>query len=222
MSRRLEEATEEALLSGGRAGLRAVQDAGFDEELRDRLLDKLASAQFRSEHSGAFSAAGLGPGADGSGRIPQTAGSGTRDVATAKPWTGEEATEDAVLRMLDDAHAQLRPGLRGKPRIPTPSSGSARPGPVDLRFRREPRVSAGRKAASARDKATTYAGMGWKEAEDRGLTPEEREAMRKEFKERFTPGARAMPNTVSGLAALANERYVASLEIDTHIQSYIR
>jgi hypothetical protein len=30
--------------------------------------------------------------------------------------------------------------------------------------------------------------------------------MRKELKERFTPGARAMPNSIRGLAALANER----------------
>jgi hypothetical protein len=38
------------------------------------------------------------------------------------------------------------------------------------------------------------------------LNEEEREAMRREFKERFAPAARAMPNTVTGLAALANER----------------
>jgi hypothetical protein len=38
------------------------------------------------------------------------------------------------------------------------------------------------------------------------MTDKEREDMRKELKERFTPGARAMPNSIRGLAALANER----------------
>lgn len=38
------------------------------------------------------------------------------------------------------------------------------------------------------------------------MSEEEREAVKREFRERFAPGARAMPNTVSGLAALANER----------------
>jgi len=39
-----------------------------------------------------------------------------------------------------------------------------------------------------------------------GLTQEEREEYKKELRERFTPGARAMPNTLTGLASLANER----------------
>ncbi|KAH8881184.1 hypothetical protein GQ53DRAFT_832538 [Thozetella sp. PMI_491] len=196
MARRLEEATEEALLSGGRAGRRAVEDAGFSEELKDKLLSKLADAQFRTDNAEAFSEAGL------SSRVPHSAGQGTRDIASAQPWTGEEAPADAILRMLNDAHKPLAPELRGKARVP-----EVTPRVVDMRLRRDPMLTPGQKAASARDRASVYAGMGLNEKQaTNGLTPEEKEAMRQEFRERFSPGARAMPNTVSGLAALANER----------------
>ncbi|KAL2265847.1 hypothetical protein VTJ83DRAFT_6947 [Remersonia thermophila] len=189
MERRLQEATEEALLTGGRAGRRAIEEAGFSEELKARLLDKVAGAQFNHEHSAALAQAGI------TSRIPESAGAGTRATATAAPWTGEESTHDAVLRMLDDAKKPLPPDLRG------PSKASAPP--VDLRLRREPSRSAGHRAAGARERAQAYAGMALK---DKGLTDEEREAMRREFRERFSPGARSLPNTISGLAALANER----------------
>ncbi|KAK3936608.1 hypothetical protein QBC46DRAFT_394618 [Diplogelasinospora grovesii] len=193
LSRRLEAATEEALLSGGRAGRRSVlEDAGFSEELKSKLLNKLADAQFRNDNISAFSEAGI------SSKIPEAAGQGTRSTASAQPWTGEESTQDAVLRMLTDAQKPLAPGLRGKAKIPTPQ-------PVDMRFQRDPAMSAGQRAASARDKAATYASMGIKGSEV-GLSQEEREAMRREFRDRFRPEARAMPNTISGLAALANER----------------
>lgn len=191
MSRRLEEATEAALLTGGRAGARAVEDAGFSEELKARLLSRLSDA--RADNASAISAAGFpAAGAQSSG-IPGLSTPG-------QPWTGEEPTADAVLRMLEDAHRPLRPDLRGKSRIPTPRSG-----PVDMRIRRAPKVSPGTKAATARDMAAAYAGMGLKE--DKGISEEEREAFRKEFKERFSPGARSMPNSITGLAALANERW---------------
>ncbi|KXX76422.1 hypothetical protein MMYC01_206803 [Madurella mycetomatis] len=190
MARRLEQATEDALLTGGRAGRRAIEEAGFDEELKAKLLDKVASAKFNAEHSPALSQAGI------TSRIPDSAGLGTRTIASSRAWEGEETTEDAVLRMLDDAKKPLAPGLRGKPRMPDLK-------PVDMRLRREVPVSLWQRAAGARDKAHVYAGMGMK---DSGLSEEEREAVKREFRERFTPGARAMPNTVSGLAALANER----------------
>jgi len=101
-----------------------------------------------------------------------------------------------VLRMLSDARKPLAPGQRGKPVIPSPV--------MDMRLRREQAVSAGHRAASARDKAQAYAGMGIKEV---GLSEKERESMKREFRERFQPAARAMPNTMTGLAALANERW---------------
>lgn len=188
MARRLEEATEEALLTGGRAGRRAVEDAGFSEELKERLFAKVKDAEFRSEHAAAFAEAGM----------PSAAGAGTRLTATSQPWTGTETTEDAVLRMLNDAHKPLKRELRGRPKLPDLQ-------PVDMRIKQEPKLNAGRRAASARDKASMYAGMGMKELEE-GLNEDEREALRKEFRDRFRPAARAMPNTLTGLASLANER----------------
>ncbi|KAK0706131.1 hypothetical protein B0T26DRAFT_655778 [Lasiosphaeria miniovina] len=192
MSRRLQEATEEALLTGGRAGRRAVEDAGFSHELKAKLLEKLADAQFRTEHLAAFTEAGI------TGDVPEAAGHGTRALASAQPWTGEETPEDAVLRMLDDARKPLAPKLRGKPKIPSPVT-------VDMRLRPAQRLSPGQRAASARDKAQTYTGMGLGK-DGIGLSNKEREAFRKEYRERFALGARAMPNTITGLAALANER----------------
>jgi hypothetical protein len=187
MARRLEEATEEALFSGGRAGRRAVEDAGFSDELKERLLAKVQDAQFRSEFSSAFAEAGM----------PTSAGQGTRLTAASQPWTGEETAEDAVLRMLNDAHKPLKPGLRGPAKLPNLQ-------PVDMRLRRDT-TTPGQRAASAREKAAAYTGMGLKETE-KSLSDKEREAMRKEFRDRFRPAARAMPTTLTGLASLANER----------------
>ncbi|KAI1498072.1 hypothetical protein F5X99DRAFT_341960 [Biscogniauxia marginata] len=188
MARRLEEATEEALLAGGRAGRRAVEDAGFSEELKERLFAKVKEAEFRSEHAAAFAEAGL----------PSSSSQGTRLNATSRPWTGDETTEDAVLRMLSDAHKPLSRELRGRPKMPDLQ-------PVDMRMRKEPKMSAGHRVATARDKASVYAGLGMKEIEE-GLSKDEKEAWRKEFRDRFQPAARALPNTLSGLASLANER----------------
>ena len=56
MSRRLEEMTEETVSQGGRSAKRAVEDAGFSEELKMRLQARLEDSQFRSEHPAAFAA----------------------------------------------------------------------------------------------------------------------------------------------------------------------
>ncbi|KAI0466320.1 hypothetical protein F4859DRAFT_303845 [Xylaria cf. heliscus] len=188
LARRLQEATEEVLLTGGRAGRRAVEDAGFSEELKERLLAKVKDAQFRSEHAAAFVEASM----------PASAGEGTRITATSRPWTGQETTEDAVLRMLTDAHKPLKRELRGRTRISDLQ-------PVDMRMRQQAKSNPGHRAANARDKASMYAGLAMKESAA-GLSEEERTALREEFRERFQPGARAMPNTLTGLASLANER----------------
>ncbi|OTA99241.1 hypothetical protein M426DRAFT_47296, partial [Hypoxylon sp. CI-4A] len=188
MARRLEEATEEALFTGGRAGRRAVEEAGFSDELKERLFAKVKDAQFRSEHAAAFAEAGM----------PSAAGVGTRLTATSQPWTGTESTEDSVLRMLNDAHKPLNRELRGKPRMPDLK-------PVDMRFNQEPKMNPGRRAANARDKASIYSGMGIKESES-GLSEKEREELREQLRDRFRPAARALPNTLTGLASLANER----------------
>ncbi|KAK3343677.1 hypothetical protein B0T25DRAFT_463344 [Lasiosphaeria hispida] len=171
MSRRLEQATEEALSS--RAGRRALESAGFSDDLKNRLLSKIAAANISTPTP----------------PLPDAPGPGTRQHAAARPWTGEEPPADAVLRMLHDARKPLAPGLRGKAKLPEVV--------VDMRMRgRGGGESPGRRVASARDKAQAYAGMG----------EGEREARRRELRERLEPAARAMPNTITGLAALANER----------------
>ncbi|KAM0513132.1 hypothetical protein ACHAPE_008170 [Trichoderma viride] len=184
MTRRLQEATEEALFSGGSAGRRAVQDAGFSEELKERLLSKIADAKFQHDHSSVLNAKDLS----------STAGEGTRHIAAAAPWTGEEDAADTVLRMLDDAKKPLKPEFRG----------TFQPPVVDPRIRRAPAVHPRQRVVNARERASVYTGMGLKE--DQGLSDKEKEEMRKEFRSRFEPTARVMPATPSGLTALANEQ----------------
>lgn len=183
MSRRLAEATEDALLEGGRAGRRAVEDAGFSEDLKAKLLEKVEAHKFRSENATAFAQAGLS----------SSVGKGSQDIASSQAWTGQEAAEDTMLRMLDDARKPLKPGLRGPSKIPSPV--------IDLRLKRTPKQRPADRLANARDKTSIYA-----IAKDTQMSDKEREDMRQELKERFTPGARAMPNSLRGLAALANER----------------
>lgn len=188
MARRLEEATDEALFTGGAAGRRAIEEAGFSEELKEKLLDKVKTAQFQKKYAGAFATAEM----SSSSSRPSGA------FHPSDPWTGAESQSDAVLRMLDDARKPLKKELRGKYKIPNP---------VDLRPRATRRVSASQRAADARDKAGMYADMGMKE--ERGAQDqidEEREERRRALRERFEPNARAVPATVSGLAALANQR----------------
>ncbi|KAK2074190.1 hypothetical protein P8C59_008414 [Phyllachora maydis] len=138
LARRLEDATEDALLAGGRAGRRAVlEDAGFGAELKARMLRRLADAP---------------------------------------PWPGGRGEEAAVLR--------------GMPAAKAPRGGG--------------RVGPGWKVAGARDRAAAYPAL--RRREVAGLSEEERQAMKREWRERFTAGARAVPNSITGLAALANER----------------
>ncbi|APA09681.1 hypothetical protein SS1G_06147 [Sclerotinia sclerotiorum 1980 UF-70] len=183
MSRRLAEATEDALLEGGRAGRKAVEEAGFSEELKARLLERVEASKFKAENASAFTEASL----------VSNLGRGSRDIATAQAWTGQEATEDTVLRILNDARKPLNSALRGPGKIPSPV--------VDLRLKGQAKQRPGQRLANARDKTSIYA-----ISKDGQMSEQEREEMRKELKERFTPGARAMPNSIRGLAALANER----------------
>lgn len=189
MTRRLQEATEEALLTGGKAGRRAVEDAGFSDELKTKLLDKIAGANFRNEHAGAFAQSTLS----------SAAGEGTRGAAPAQPWVGDGSTPDAVLRMLDDAKKPPKPEFRGKFELPS----------VDMRLKRSAAVTPGRRVAAARDKASRYTGMDMKQ--NQGLSDAEKEEMKREFRDRFQPEARAVPATISGLTALANERIESAI-----------
>ena len=98
--------------------------------------------------------------------------------------------------MLNDAHKHLQ-GTR-PPKIPTPR---AMPSSVDMRMKNAVKKSQSERLANARDRTSVYA-----LSQDPTLSENEREQMRKTLKERFTAGARPMPGSVQGLAALANER----------------
>ncbi|KAG7110606.1 hypothetical protein HYQ44_010996 [Verticillium longisporum] len=201
LSRRLEQATEEAL-TGSTAGFRAVAtEAGFSPALKDRLFEKVQAATFQDAHAAAFAEAGL---TAREGTVPAASAA----ASAATPWTGTETPHDAVLRMLDDAHRPLPVGARGTYRIPQP---------VALPRRRAP-VKASVRAAHAREMAGAYIDLKTRSGGGGGGTSsgsagpaaaaseEEREAFREEMRRRFEPVARAVPATVSGLAALANWR----------------
>lgn len=72
---------------------------------------------------------------------------------------------------------------------------------VDMRMKKAVQKSGADRLANARDRTSVYA-----LSQDPSLSGKERENMRKVLKERFTAGARPMPGSVQGLAALANER----------------
>lgn len=122
--------------------------------------------------------------------LQSSAGKGTRDQVAAQPWAGNESLHDSALRMLDDSKKRIRvPGTRSPPRN------------VNLKPQPKKKTSTGQRLANARDKTSIYA-----LAQQVDMTEEEREKMRKELKERFSPAARPMPTTLQGLTSLANER----------------
>ncbi|KAF2400751.1 hypothetical protein EJ06DRAFT_537646 [Trichodelitschia bisporula] len=184
MARRLEQMSHDSLESSPRSAQKVVEEAGFSEDLRRQLEERIAGAKFKSEHASAIALS----------RLPSGAGARTRDIAGARPWTGTEAIEDTALRMLTDAHKPLR----GPSKIPTPIIRL--PSKVDT-GRSQSGAVAGDRLATARDRSTMYAAL--KEA---GLSEIEREQFAREMKERFSPGARTMPATMRGLENLANQR----------------
>lgn len=117
-----------------------------------------------------------------------SAGQGTRDTAISPAWTGTESLHDSALRMLDDASKPIRTPYK----IPQP---------VNLKPAPKPKLSAGERLASAKDRTSTYT-----LSQSPGFSEEEREAMRREMREKLTPGAHAMPMSIQGLTSLANER----------------
>lgn len=186
MSRRLSEMSEESVETGGRSAAKAVQEAGFSEELKRALGEKIAHANFVNENPQAIAQASM----------PANAGKEARDIAGAKPWTGTESIPDAAFRMLTDAHKPIRapprlPGKRGPPK----KVDTGRPS------KKSSGAAAGSRIANARDKSSVY-----EFSKDAALSEQEREKLRREMKERFSPHARSVPATIQGLAALANER----------------
>jgi len=59
MSRRLEEMTEKSVEQGGRSAQKAVEEAGFSEELKQRLEARIADDKFKAENSVAFAQVNL-------------------------------------------------------------------------------------------------------------------------------------------------------------------
>ena len=59
MSRRLSEMTEESMETGGRSAQKAIKEAGFSEDLKRELEEKIARSSFRAENQQAFSIAEL-------------------------------------------------------------------------------------------------------------------------------------------------------------------
>lgn len=185
MSRRLQEMTEENLQTGGRSARKAVEEGGFEfsESLKRELEEKIANATFRSDNASAFAQADM----------PTNAGKFERELAAARPWSGTESVEDASLRMLNDAHRPMRGSQRTTARIPK-KVDTGRPS-------KKPNV--GVKIADAKERSSRYS---YANEEAEGLTEEEREKFRREMKARFQPGAGSVPASLSGIAALANER----------------
>lgn len=183
MTRRLAAMTETSLEEGGRSAQKAIEESGFDEDLKQELLNRIAGASIQSQHPSAFAQANM----------PSSAGKGTRDIAAAAPWQGKESLEDAALRMLNDS---VKP-MRIPTKIPSPRTV---PRKIDT-GRPKSSPSSGARLANARDRSSVYS-----YTKDNSLSEKEREQMRKDLKERFTPGARPMPTSLQGLASLANER----------------
>ncbi|RPB23327.1 hypothetical protein L211DRAFT_786961 [Terfezia boudieri ATCC MYA-4762] len=186
LSRRLAEFTEEALNENPRFMKAAVASGEFDfnAELKQKLQDRIACADFKSANAQALSVENL----------PAYAGKGTRDIAIAKPWAGEESHEDAVLRMLVDAHKPLRGDLARRPK--TSSVGAN----IDLRPTPKVNRNPPLRLAYARDVSNEYA-----LAKGLGLSDEERQQQSSVFRERFTLAGRPVAS-IQALTSLADQR----------------
>ncbi|KAK6382879.1 hypothetical protein LTS17_003549 [Exophiala oligosperma] len=181
MSRRLADMAEETMDTGSKSDRKLMKEAGFSEELKAQLEQRIAQTSFDAENQQAISQV----------TMPTSAGKGTRDMAAAEPWTGSENLHDAALRMLDDSHKRLRTPNR------LPSLGVK----VNLRPAPKPKLSAADRLANARDRTSRYS-----ISQQDDMSEDEREKYRKELKDRFSPGARPMPTSLQGLTSLANER----------------
>ncbi|KAJ5363990.1 uncharacterized protein N7496_009703 [Penicillium cataractarum] len=178
MARRLSQMTEDAILEGGRSARRNIEHAGFSEELKRQLEERVKAASFKSEYAAAHSILNM----------PASAGQGTREIAAAPAWTGTESFQDTALRMLDDASKPMRTPYK----IPQP---------VNLQPAAKPRHSPGTRLASAKERTSKYT-----LSQDASLSDDQRAAMRREMKEKLMPGAHSMPISIQGLSSLANER----------------
>jgi hypothetical protein len=133
MVRRLSQMTETALETGGKSARQAVNEAQFDEQLRRRLQDRIASANIRSEHPSAYAKV----------EAPTSAGPGAQEIAGSRAWSGTETVDDTARRMLEDSHKQV-PSIRVR-NPPTRAQIS--------------KASIGSRIESAIDQSTTYTAL---------------------------------------------------------------
>ncbi|KAK9464065.1 uncharacterized protein V1516DRAFT_100104 [Lipomyces oligophaga] len=163
-----------------------------EQEIRD-IQERLASRTYKADHVQALAVSTL----------PRAASKHTRDIAYSRPWTGTESTQDAVLRMLVDVNKPLRvPG--GGPRRPpiSGSNGNVIPMPTMAKS-----LPASVRIAEAREKTLEYslARNVEKTSKSSAAPPERDPEFSKIYGERFK-SPRAMPGTLHGLRALADER----------------
>lgn len=59
MARRLSEMTEDALMEGGRSAQKNIQEAGFSEDLKEKVLERVAASTFKSDYAAAHSIADM-------------------------------------------------------------------------------------------------------------------------------------------------------------------
>lgn len=55
MARRLSEMTEDALMEGGRSAQKNIQEAGFSEDLKAKLAERVAASTFKNDYAAAHS-----------------------------------------------------------------------------------------------------------------------------------------------------------------------
>ena len=163
MTRRLQSLAEEA--KGIPSHFNSVPESTITDLDILKLQDRIAQASFDASY----------PRAQAQHDLPKTADKLTRQIAADQPWTGEESTPDAVLRMLTDVHKPLKIPARKPSLSQLPLKGPQKPV--------SPKSKGGRVLA-AKEASQGYALL----------------------KEKFSPGFRAMPATMEGLASLAEER----------------
>ncbi|KAK9370970.1 hypothetical protein V1509DRAFT_615382 [Lipomyces kononenkoae] len=212
MKRRLLQLAEEAspIKDDPMAGRASNDDFMSVKELKD-LEERLSGQVFKQEHAQSIAAT----------QLPTSASKHTRDLAFSKPWTGTESTEDAVLRMLVDVNKPLRIPGAGSGRGPYKGSGTARaatggsgnpiPQPKMKRSVPDPVRIARARERSLEYSITKNTGAP-PDAKDKDMKTEDLSKQVEEDKEfsrlyrdRFR-GPRAMPGTLHGLRALADER----------------
>ncbi|KAK9236329.1 hypothetical protein V1525DRAFT_457710 [Lipomyces kononenkoae] len=212
MKRRLLQLAEEAspIKDDPMAGRASNDDFMSVKELND-LQERLSAQTFKQEHAQTIAAA----------QLPASASKQTRDLAFSKPWTGTESTEDAVLRMLVDANKPLRiPGAgsaqgsyrkaggagaaTGGSGNPIPHPKMKRSTPASVRLARARELSLEYSIAKNTGVPPDTKDKEKNSANSSGQVEEDKEFSRL-YRDRFR-GPRAMPGTLHGLRALADER----------------